>query len=635
MLTRIVTRMRSASRLTIALVAFLLLNILANHLLKSARLDLTANHLYTLSEGTRRILNNLQEPVHLWFFVSRSLTNNVPGMGPHVTRIYDLLDEYVRIAGPNLRLTIVNPEPFSVEEDLAMDAGLRGVSIPNASGKIYLGLVARSGQERTESIPFLLPQWGEQLEYDLTALIYRLTRARKPVLGLLSTLPLAGVAASILPDGPSGKPPWAIYKELDKFFTIKPIQTGDDTIPADVDLLMVVHPRDLTTPPLYAIDQFVLSGKPTVMFADPFCQAQENATPWLASSLPNPLLIGWGIETSRDQVAADLQAARKIRFNSVETGSTLINYPVWIDVGPLQLHRQDPITANLDLVTLATAGILAAPSRHNIQIDPLIRTGDQGGRFDLGMLGPTSSPQRLIQEYKPEGSAILAARIRGHLPSAFPEGRPSRTADDAGTNRKPGHLDNPQGPIKLVVVADCDLLQDQFWVRRTEFLDMPVDVPYTANGRLVLNIVDDLLSRSELISARNQSRSQAARPFVRLQTIRQQAELHSQEIQKVLNQRFLETQKRFTELQNQQGKETPPNPAQLAEIDRFRQELLTIRKELRDAQRRLNLEVERTQTWIKFLDIGVIPLLVGMGGVLVGVRRLRRARLASSHRQQG
>ncbi|MBF0424382.1 MAG: Gldg family protein [Magnetococcales bacterium] len=633
MANRAAQRVHSGGRLLLALFLFLLVNLVANQQLKSARLDLTANHLYTLSEGTRRVLSNLQEPVDLWLFVSRSLVNNVPGMGPHVTRIQDLLDEYVRVAGEKLRVNIINPEPFSEEEDLAMDAGLRGVSIPGATGKVYLGLLARSGQERSETIPFLLPHWGEQLEYDLTALIFRLTRAKKPVLGLLSTLPLAGVPASLLPDGPAAKPPWGIYKELEKFFTIKAIPTGDEKIPGDVDLLMVVHPRDLPTPGLYAIDQFVLSGKPTVMFADPFCQAQENATPWLASSLPNPLLTGWGVGASKEQVAADLQAGRKIRFNSVETGSTLINYPVWIDVGPRQLNRSDPITANLDQVTLATAGIISPQAGHGVRIEPLVMTGEQGGHFDLGMLGPTSSPQRLIQEYKPEGAAILAARVRGFLPSAFPAGRPVPGFGEA--ERLRGHLSNPQGPIKLVLVADCDLLQDQFWLRRVDFLDMPVDIPYTANGRLVLNILDDLLSRPELISARNQSRSQAARPFARLQALRQAAEIRSQEIQKVLNQRFQETQKRFMELQKQQEKGAQPSPAQTAEVEKFRQELLTIRKELRDAQRHLNLEVERMQGWIRLVDIGLAPLLVGVGGALVGVRRLRRSRQAAANRQNG
>ncbi|MBF0427121.1 MAG: GldG family protein, partial [Magnetococcales bacterium] len=335
--------LRSGSRLLMALAVFLSINILANHSLQTARLDLTANKLYTLAAGTRNILTSLQEPIDLWLFVSRSLVNNVPGMGPHVTRVRDVLDEFVRVAGSRVRLHIVNPEPFSQEEDMAMDAGLRGIAIPNASGKIYLGLVAKSGEQRTEIIPFLLPAWGEQLEYDLASLIDRLTRPKRPVLGLLTTLPLAGVPSALLPNAPPEKPAWAIYKELEKFFTIKTVLTGDEKIPADVDILMVVHPRDLPDPILYAVDQFVMSGKPALLFADPFCQAQDNATPWLASSLPNRLLTGWGILTSQDQVAADLQAARKIRFNSVETGSTLVNYPVWIDLGPRHMHQQDPI----------------------------------------------------------------------------------------------------------------------------------------------------------------------------------------------------------------------------------------------------------------------------------------------------
>ncbi|MBF0135457.1 MAG: Gldg family protein [Magnetococcales bacterium] len=631
--TRILTQVRSGSRLLLALAVFLLVNILANQHLKSARLDLTAQQLYTLSEGTRRILANLQEPIHLWFYVSRSLTSHIPGMGPHVTRIQDLLDEYVRMAGSDkLRLTVVNPEPFSVEEDMAMDAGLRGIAIPNATGKVYLGLVAQNSQERMEMIPFLLPAWGEQLEYDLTALIYRLTHAKRPVLGLLTTLPMAGIPSSTVPGAPLEKPSWAIHKELAKFFTIKSILPGDDKIDPDVDLLMVVHPRDLPNPILYAADQFVLSGKPTVMFADPFCQAQENATPWLASSLPNPLLSGWGIKTEKDQVAADLYAARKIRFNSVETGSTLVNYPVWIDIGPRNMHREDPITTNLDHLTLATAGIIAAQPGQTTKIGPLFTTGNQGGRFDLSMLGPASSPQRLIQEYKPEGPATLAARLHGPLPSAFPDGRPAKTTDDATTDRKIGHLNTSREPVRLVLVADCDLLQDQFWVRRMDFQDMPVDVPYTANGRLVMNILDDLLVRPDLISARNQSRSQAARPFVRLLAIRQQAELQAQEIQKVLNQRLQETQIHFLELQ-QKGNNSALNASQQAEIEKFSQELLTIRKEQREARRRLNLEVEHLQTWIKFLNIGLIPLLVGIGGILVGMRRIRRAHRAAQTTQ--
>ncbi|MBF0176317.1 MAG: Gldg family protein [Magnetococcales bacterium] len=613
-------------RLLLAAAVFFAVNILANSFLRSARLDLTANKLYTLSEGTRHILANLQEPVELWFFVSRSLTSHIPGLGLHVTRIRDLLDTYLHLSGNKLHLTVVNPEPFSAEEDLAMDSGLRGISIPTAAGKIYLGLVARHASGRTEAIPFLLPAWGEQLEYDLTSLLFRLARTKRPVLGLLSTLPLAGVPSSLLPDAPPAKPPWAIHKELEKSFTIKTIQVSDDKIPDDVDLLMVVHPRELPRPILDAVDQHVLRGKPTVMFADPYCQAQENATPWLANSLPNALLSGWGVEILREQVAADLQSSRQVRFNSLETGSTLINYPVWIDLGPGQMNSQDPVTAYLDRVTLATAGIISPKSGHGLRVEPLLMTGKQGSWFDMALLGPTSSPQRLIQEYRPKDQAILAARIHGPFASAFPaEGPDNNTSATTAPDHQTGHLRRSTEPIKLVLVADSDLLQDQFWVRKSEFLNMPVDVPYTANGRLVMNILDDLLARTDLVNVRNQGYSQAARPFVRLQAIRQQAELRFQEMQKVLNQRMQETQKRFVELQNQ-GRNTTLNPAQVAEIEKFRQELLTIRKELRDVQRHLTLEVERLQTWIKFFVIGLAPLLVGMSGVLVGMRRLRRAR---------
>ncbi|MBF0625684.1 MAG: Gldg family protein [Magnetococcales bacterium] len=618
--------------LLVAAGLFLVVNIAANSVLTGARLDLTENGLYTLSDGTRRILTGLPDPIHLRLYLSPALAAGTAGMAPHVARVRDMLREYARVADDRLVLEIISTPPYSKGEDLAMGDGLRAIAAPGSRTSLFFGLVAQGPGERREVMPFLVPAWEPSLEYDLTVMIQRVAHPDKKRVGLLSTLPLTGVKASVLPGGRKEEPPWAIATALEKQYEIKSLETTAEQIPPDLDLLLVVHPQEFKDSTLHAIEQFAFAGKPVVILADPFCQAQGNATPYLAVSNPEKLFHGWGFEMVAERVAGDLKAAKRIRFNSVHTGSQLVNHPAWMDLGQEHFSHEDPATRQLDLVTLISAGILqprAAGQVPAARLIPLITTGPQGGRYDIGALGPSSTPDRLIRDFKPEGTLVLAARIAGPLPSAFPDGAPVGAMNLFKADRKEGHIPQSPADLKLVVVADCDFLQDQFWVRTVTVLDLPVAVPYAGNARLLLNLLDHLTGNDDLIGPRSQVRSGAARPFVTFQLMREQSELRFQEKRQQLNQRLVETQQRFLKLQQERpeaDKSDTLTPEQKAEIETFRMDILMIREQLREVQRQLNQDVANLQAWLKFLGMGLMPLLLGVGGLLLGGYRVRRNR---------
>jgi len=259
----------TGSGLVLAAVLFLAVNVFSSLALKSARFDLTDNKLYTLSEGTWNILESIEEPVTLRFYLSKKVATGLPGISSYAIRVQELLEEYEQAAGGNMTLRIIDPEPFSEEEDRAVGYGLRGIPLENGNVQFYFGLVGTSSTDDQEIIPFFQPDREEFLEYDLTRLVYQLANPKQKVVGLLSGLPLDGRPGLPFQMGQGGRPPWMILEQIRQVLAVRTVGKDATEIPEDVDVLMVVHPKNLSDPTLYAIDQFVLGGGRALVFVDP------------------------------------------------------------------------------------------------------------------------------------------------------------------------------------------------------------------------------------------------------------------------------------------------------------------------------------------------------------------------------
>lgn len=628
-------KMFTTGSVLVAIVLLLAINIFSTTALTSARVDLTENNLFTLSDGTKNILKSLEEPVNVRLFLSQKLATRLPGVTSYATRVKELLQEYSRTAGNNINLTIIDPEPFSEQEDQAVAYGLRGAPIDSET-TFYFGLVATGPTDEEAVIPFFTPEREEFIEYDVTKIIQQVANPKKKVVGLISTISIDGSPAPHIPGmGMMPRPTetWTVVAQMRQFFEVRSLDIDIDKIPDDVDVLMLVHPKGMGDATLYAIDQYVMNGGRLLAFVDPHAEtdqisSQQSGMPGtnFGTSNLNKLFAPWGVSTSENKVVGDIQLAQKVAFNLGQRNAA-IDYPIWMKIPKEQLNASDIITSELGTVNVASPGKITITPTDNVTVTPLFTTTDKSTEVDKARLGFMADPQELLRNYRPSGEeAVLAARITGKVKSAFPDGAPK--ADNAEKSEDSmkftEQLKESKGDINVIVVADTDLLEDRFWVRIQDMFGSRIAVPIAANGSLVINALDNLMGSNDLISVRN--RGHFSRPFTKVDEIRQDAELQYREKEQQLMNRLRETERKLVELQRgkEQDKALILSNEQKVELERFRQERVKIRKELRQVRHQLQQDIDSLEGWMKFINIGFIPILIGIGGGLFAFAKLRK-----------
>ncbi|MDM8557736.1 Gldg family protein [Candidatus Parabeggiatoa sp. HSG14] len=627
----------TTSGLFIAIALFLAVNIISDVSLKSARLDLTEGQLYTLSEGSKNILENLEEPITLRLFLSQKVATNLPGISSYTVRVRELLEEYQRAAGGKLKLMVIDPEPFSDEEDRAEGFGLQGVPVDDSNTTFYFGLAGTNSTDDEDTIPFFTPNREEFLEYDLTKLVYQLAYPEEKTVGIMSTLPLQG-SEKANPFAPQAEEPWMIIDHIKQLVTVETVATDVEKIPDNINVLMIIHPKGFSDATLYAIDQFVLNGGRAIIFADPYSEVYQPPSdpknPFAAMQAPrnsemSKLFETWGIEIASDQVIGDLQVAQKVQ---VRKGSkvSVINYPVWMDLdNPQYFNEDDIVTGKLGNIVLATPGAIEKKGDVGTEIVPLIETGDRAMQIATTKLGFFADTEDLIRDFKSQGKFTIAARVTGKVKTAFPEGKPE--SEEEGDEDSPPeeetdseHLTESALPINIIVVADTDMLEDKFWVRVQNFIGQRIAMPHAANATFISNALDNLSGSNDLISVRN--RGSFARPFTKVEEIQQKAEKRFREKEKKLLANLQETDQKIRDLQKKKtdGNKLMLDVRQQQEIENFRNEKIKFRKELRNVQHELRKNVEGLETWMKFVNIGFMPLLIGFFGISFSFLSRRR-----------
>ena len=627
-------RMLGAGGLALALVLFFAVNSLSGALFTASRIDLTENRIYTLSDGTRATLASLDEPITMRFYYSKSLAAQVPGINTYAARVLGLLEEYRREAGDRLVLEAIDPEPFSEEEDRAVGYGLAGLPAHAGQGQdlIYFGLVGTNSVDDEEVIAYFSPLRERFLEYDLTRMIHSLANPERPVVGVLGTLPVFGLPSRY--QTPDTVPvPWAVVEQMQQIFEVRELDPRS-ALDEDLDVLMLVHPQGYAPSLLYRIDQFVLEGGKALVFVDPHAESQPSmmmggvAEPERRSDA-GPLLAAWGVELEADTVVGDLSIAPTVQME--KAGRPVhFDYPVWMNVPPHLMDPSDIVTGELGNVTFGSAGVLRAVEGATTSFLPLIRTSEHAKRYPQSVLGALADPEALLDGYAPEGEGFtLAARISGPARSAFPEGPPPPPEDAPDEAPDPSrHRSESDADINLIVFADSDLLADRFWVQVQSLLGTRFMVPTAANNTLVINALDNLTGSRDLIDVR--SRGTFLRPFERINALRREAELRFREKEQELVLRLEETEERLVALEEtRQGEDALIlSDAQQSELTRFREERLAIRRDLRDVRRELRRSIESLEGWIKFVNIGLMPILIGVLGLVAGVWQVRRRRPA-------
>ena len=609
------------------IVLFLGVVMLSNVALRGMRLDLTQNKLYTLTPGTQQVLNELKEPINLYFYFSReAAAKQAPLLMPYATRVREFLEELAARSNGKIHLRIVDPQPFSDDEDRAAEFGLQ--SLQSGGGDaLYFGLAGTNSTDGRSAIPTFQADREEFLEYDVAKLINELGTPKKPVIGLLSTLGMQGQFNPMT--GQMGDP-WPIYTQLEELFTVRSLTPDVDHIDQDVDVLMLVHPKQLPPKSLYAIDQFVMRGGRILLFVDPNAggdtSGQDPSNPMAGmmadhSSDLEPLLKAWGVDYDPTKVIGDLKLGLEVRTNMQ---SPPVRHIGILGLGHDDMDHKDVLTASLDKINLATAGWVAARPGAKISFEPLLLSSTSAAPIPAQRFNALTDPSTLRDGFKPTGTRYaLAARITGPVDSAFPQGPPPDEKAPAGPPA--AHLTKSAQPANIVIIADTDMLMDYMWVQMHEVFGQRVAQAFANNGDLVANILDNLSGSSALISVRG--RATFSRPFERVEALRRQADdrLRSKALE--LQSELQQTETKLTELQNKRNDQSSLmlSPEQEAELKRFVAEKARVRKELRETQRGLDVDIDRLDSWLKLVNIAIAPLCVAVAGVIIlSLRRRRR-----------
>jgi len=608
-------------------IAFLAVVMLANVGLRGIRLDLTQNKLYTLSPGTTEVVRQLREPVNLVFYFSRdTATKQSPLLLPYATRVRELLEEVAARSNGKVRLRVVDPQPFSEDEDRANAAGVQPLPIGGNGDSLFFGLAGTNSTDGHAVIPSFQQERQQFLEYDVAKLIQELAQPKKPVIGLLSSIDMQG---QLDPMSGQMSESWPIVAEIEQLFTLRRLAPDLDRIEPDVDVLMIVQPKRLPDKTLYAIDQFVMRGGRLLLFLDPVSGADRNAqdpSNPMAAAMANepadlePLLAAWGVLYDPKQVIGDLKLGLEVR--------TSMQDPPLRHIAILGLHHadmdaKDVTTGSLESINLATAGFLSPKPGAKTRFEPLLLTSSEAAPIPASRFVGLADPQTLRDGFKPTGVRYaLAARVTGNLVSAFPGGPPANVKPPAGPPT--AHLNETHAPANIVIVADTDMLLDFMWVQVHEVFGQRVAQTFANNGDFVANILDNLSGSGALISIRG--RESFDRPFERIEALKRQADdslrAKSLELQSELKQ----TEAKLQDLQAKRADQASLvlSPEQEAEIKNFTAAKTQIRRELRETQRGLDVDIERLESRIKFLDIAVVPLAVALVGFLVLAARRRR-----------
>lgn len=625
---------------TLAVVLFALVLLLVNFLAGRVpvRGDLTAGHIYTLSDCTRSLLSKVEEPISLQLYSSRNASGLPTAYKNFAERVEEMLRAYVRAGGGHLKLEVVSPEADTPEEERAQSAGLQPQRVPGTGEPFYLGLVVTQADQQ-KALPTFAPDREELIEYDVSSLIYSVQQLNKPKLGVLTKLPLQGQPFNMMTQQ-RGTPGQLILDEWKRSFDVVTVEPGFTALPSDLAALAVLHPTGLTAAQQFALDQFILSGKPVLLAVDPSStwfkrQGGQMAmfgggSPDVSSDLP-ALLKAYGINYDPQQVVGDAALATPVNAGNGQVA----RMPVWLSLTDKNLNRATPATAQLQSLLLVEPGSFQVDTREGREITPLAETTATAGSvpvFTLQFAQPAEVSRSLVPGTEKK---TLAALVRGPLATAFPEGKPKDAAPadpaapDADKPAEPATTAEPaalkSGQATLLVIADTDWLLDDFSVSRQALFGQEMIEPLNDNLFLGSNLVEFLAGSPDLIALRG--KRSARRPFEVVEKMQADAQAKYDTQLTALESRISEVQGKLSELQGKSpdGGRLVATPEVMKEIEKFQAEELAMRRERRDIRRSLREGIDALETRLLVINLLATPVLVGAFGLWFARHRKRAA----------
>ena len=584
------------------------------------RADMTSEKLYTISEGTRKILSELKDPLRIKYYFSVSNEELPPYLKNYAARVQEVLKEYENLSDGQITLEIFDPKPDTDEEEWAERYGISSVTLPQGTRVFFGAVILMLDQEM--AIPFFDPRRERFLEYDLTQAVYKVSQTDRSKIGLLTTLNMSGGPAMIPGQRPSEK--WVFLSEMEKTMELVNLPLDTEEISDDISLLLVIHPKEFGARLKYAIDQFVLRGGKVIMMVDPNGRAdlaspmnQMGRQPNISSDLPE-LLKAWGVDYDVSKVAGDTTYG-----TPVNTGSGVIRFPMWMSFNANAMDQEHPVTTQLENLLFVEAGALSKNKDSEYEFTPLLSLTEKSGMLDAFMLRFVQ-PSQIARDLKPDQQPkALIARVSGKFKSAFREGQPAMEPKEGEKNPEPAeplkhvHLGEASEATSVLLFSDIDFISDDFSVQKMNFLGQRIIQPANDNLNLMLNALEHLSGNEALMSIR--SRGQSSRPFTQVQAMQVQAQMKFQDQESRLQATLNQVQKQLNELLESSGNkgksEVILSSEMQAEIKRFRKEERQTRKKLREVRKVLRQDIESLGNRLTTINMLAVPLLVGIIGI--------------------
>ncbi|VAW40764.1 hypothetical protein MNBD_GAMMA01-1672 [hydrothermal vent metagenome] len=571
------------------------------------RLDLTENKLFTLNDGTKNILKNIDENIHLKLYFSDEATHSIPVLRTYKNTVLDLINEMQRYSNSKLQVSLIDPKIFSPQEDEASQFGLQALPVGDGGENVFFGLVGENTLDNVEVIAFMQPDRESFLEYDIAQLINSLNHPEKKVIGIMSSV---DVQARYDQAKGESVPAQVFITQLQKDYLIKNMETSSETIGSDIDVLILIHPKELTEKTLFAIDQFVIKGGRLLVFVDPFAQAEiiipDPQNPMAAyqadkNSDLKQLFAAWNVSYDAKKVLLDEKFALNIQRHQ---GSRPTRHLAYLALKEDAFNQKDIIARELDTVNLAATGYF-----ESVNLQAILSSSNQATTTTSEALKFMVDPSTLFKNYTADGkNHIIAGRLTGTIKSAFPDAIEGADIADLVIKN-----DNP----KVVLFADIDILFDQMWVSSQNFFGRKVYSAFADNGNMITNLLDNMAGSPDLINIRG--RKNSARPFTKVIELQKASDKKFRDQENLLKQRLRETEAKLNQIQREKGQQDRLiiSQEQEQELQEFQKEKMEVRKKLRKVRRSLDKDIQALGSNLKMINIGLIPLLISLLGVFV------------------
>ena len=595
----------------LSVICFFGINIISSNILKSFRFDMTSNNLFSLTEGTKNLISNLKEPIHLRLFMSSSIVELAPQLSNYANRVESILNAYENISNGKITLEIIDPKPFSDEEDRAVGMGVSAFGGSSSNDPMYFGLAATNSTTGQKNINVFSPDREPFLEYDITRLIAELAQTKKPLIAILDKLGLEA-------NSRVGKPEQQVLAQMKTLFDVQFLEDSQTELPKNTKVLMLINPKYLSDNTMFMIDQWILNGGSTLIFLDPYAETEMGLNPGMPALNPRSdlkkIINAWGIEFDNKKSIADpkfaLRTVRNIKGRQVEVS----NYP-WIQVGNEGMNQKEAVLAQLSSIVLTNAGSFILKDKE-ISFEPLLTASQFAGMVDADKAGnPQEDPRKLLKDLKTSNEKIIISGwLRDNLNSAFPEGLKDKKGVTKSIKKS-----------NVLLVGDADMLMDRNWLTKQNLVGQEIATAFANNGDFVLNVVENMIGGSVLSDLRGKGISW--RPFLKIAELERKAEEKFLSKEQALAEKLGKMELKIQELtKNNKSEKDVLSPETIKAIEGFKLEMMSTRAELRTVKFNLRSDVENLKSWIMFINIGLLPTLIAALALLIAIRKPKSAR---------